>query len=570
MLNLLLKNRLTIIFLGFTRDEPKKRAGRIIGAAAGVTIFFLILYYSSKLISFIYDKLNTELTNTIFDVALDYALGAVFIFILFTGIATSLYILYLSKDLELLLSLPISYRVVFTYKYIEALITNSYLFFIVVFPFLIAYGITSEMPLIYYPFMLIIFISVVSIPTSFGILIGMIAARYINPARAREIVAVAGGLLVLLIWLSSQILPGYIKNLTPDLSVMEPENIQQYIINAFNRPFLKILPSTIGSNTLFFLHNGDYGRFALNFVFITSISVVLVFLCIMLSQKLYYTGWSSSSQVISRRKFKKTKMERSETIVEGKYGFSLFSGINYMIIKDFKVLSRDVRRLIQLLMPLIMLVFIFFWSISNETNNRSEINFFIKIETLFFLLFPLLVSGMININVAGNNIGGEGLRFWILKTSPVHAKEILRTKIIFSSCITALMGCIVMLIFYFLYKPGIITLIAGLLLLILFSWGDSVICTFIGTLFPVFKPSQSSKSNVSFLGGLLLLFFFIIYLLFFGGIIVGMLFVADYLNWSYFTAFPVILVLEIVLNLFLYNILINIGAYRLNSIEWKY
>lgn len=567
MLNLLLRNRLNIVFLGFTRDEPKKRAGRIVGAVIAVTIFSVILYYSSKIISFVYSRLDVNLADIIFDIVLDYALAVVFIFILFTGIAASLYILYLSKDLELLLSLPISYRVVFAYKYIEALISNSYLFFIIVFPFLIAYGITSQMPVLYYPAMLIIFISIISIPTGLGILIGMVAARYINPVRSREMLAVAGGLLGLIIWLSSQIIPRYVKNIAPDMSTMESESVQQYIIDAFNRPFLKVLPSTIGSNALFFLHNGNYGKFILNFVFITSISLLLIFFCIALSQRLYYTGWSSTSQVISRRGLKKSKKGKPESAIKGKHGFSFFFGINYMIVKDFKVLVRDARKLTQLIMPLVMLIFIFFWSFSGETG---EFKFFTEIETLLFLLFPLLVSGIINTNISGNNIGSEGLKFWILKTAPIRSRGILRTKIIYSSCITVLIGFMVMLVFYFLYRPGAITLIAGFLLLIIFSWGDSTICTFVGTLFPVFRMRQSGRNNISSLGGILILIFFSAYLIIFAGIIIGMLFVANYLKWQNIAVFTVIIMIETVLNLFLYYILINIGARRLNSLEWKY
>ncbi len=570
MLGLLLKNRLTVIFLGFTRDEPKKRAGRIIGTVIGVIIFSLILYFSTRLISFIFRDLNIELADTIFDIALDYAFAIVFIFILFTGIAASLYILYLSKDLELLLSLPISFRTVFTYKYIEALISNSYLFFIIILPFLIAYGITSKVPLAYYPVMLVIFISVVSIPTSLGVLIGMVAARYVNPARAKEILAVVGGLFGLLIWLSSQIIPRYVQNITPELKSMEIENIRQFILDVFDKPFLKILPSTWGSNTLFFLHNGNYRQFVLSFVFITAVSVSLIFLCIIISQRIYYTGWSSTSQVISRKRSRKIKAEETKVISGKKYGFSLFSGINYLIIKDFKLLTRDVRRLVQLLMPMVMFLFIFFWSFSNQINKGGDINFFINIETLLFLFFPLLISGMININVSGNNIGGEGLKFWIIKTSPLHAKRILRTKIIFSSCITALIGSIFMLILYFLYKPGVLMLAAGLFLLILFSWGDSVICTSVGTFFPVFNPPQQNRNNVTFLGGLLILVLFITYFIFFGGIIIGMLFLAKYLSWPGLVVFPIILVIEIIINIILYNLLINMAAYRLNALEWKY
>lgn len=571
MLNLLLKNRLNIILLGYTRDEPKKKAGRIIGTLIGAIIFSLILFYSAKFISFIYGRLDIELANTIFDIALDYILAVIFIFIMFTGIATSLYILYLSRDLELLLSLPISYRTVFTYKYTEALISNSYLFLIIIFPFLISYGITSELPLAYYPVMIIVFMSVMSIPTSLGVLIGMIAARYINPNRAREMLAFIGGIFGLLIWLASQIVSRYAENLAPELKSMSIEGVKQYIIVIFDKPFLKIIPSTWGSNALFYLHNGNYRGFIFNFVLIAAASILLIFFCIIISQRIYYSGWSNAYQVVARRGFKKRKVvEETETGEKKKYSYSLFSGVNYIMIKDFKVLFRDARRLLGVFMPLIMFTFLFFWSISRSINEGEGINFFLSLEILLFLFFPLLVSGMVNVNISGNNIGGEGLKFWILKMSPVNAKKILKTKIIFSSFITALCGSIIMIIFYFVYKPALSYLIFGLFLLILFSWGDSVIGTSIGTFFPVFKPSQSNRNNVSFLGGLLNLILFLLYLLFFVGIVVGVLFMANYLAWPNLVVFSIVLALELILNLILYNVLVNLSAYRLNGIEWKY
>ncbi len=571
MLNLLLKNRLNIILLGYTRDEPKKRTGRIIGTLIGVIIFSLILFYSGKFISFIYNRLDVELANTIFDIALDYIFAIIFIFIMFTGIATSLYVLYLSRDLELLLSLPISYRTVFTYKYTEALISNSYLFFIVIFPLLISYGITSKLPLAYYPVMIIVFISVVSIPTSLGVLIGMIAARYINPNRAKEVLAFIGGIFGLLIWLSSQIISRYAGDLAPELKSMDVENIKQYITATFSKSFLKVIPSTWGSNTLFYLHNGNYREFIFNFVLVTATSIMLIFLCIVISQRIYYSGWSNAYQVIARRGFKKRKAGGEVgTGDKKKYGYSFFSGINYIMVKDFKVLFRDARRLLSVFMPLIMFTFLFFWSISRSIGEGGGIKFFLSLEVLLFLFFPLLVSGMVNVNISGNNIGGEGLKFWILKVSPVNAKKILRTKIVFSSAITALCGGMIMLIFYFIYKPALSYLIFGLFLLILFSWGDSVIGTSVGAFFPVFKPSQSNRSNVSFLGGILNLVLFLLYLLFFAGIVMGMLFLADYLAWPDLAVFPIVLALELILNLILYNILVNLSARRLNGIEWRY
>lgn len=570
MLKLLLKNRLNIILLGYTRDEPKRRTGRIIGTLVGVAIFSLILFYSAKLISFMFERLDGGLAGIILDIALDYAFAMMFIFIIFTGVASSLYILYSSMDLQLLLSLPISFRTVFTYKYIEALIANSYLFFIVVFPILISYGITSQMPLVYYPVMLIVFISVLSIPTSLGVLLGMIAVRYVNPKRAREILAIVGGLLGLTIWLSSQLLSRYISDVVPEFESMNIEGIKQYIIAVFDRPFLKFLPSTWGSNALFHIHNGEYGGFALNFILAVAAAVILAFICIALSQKIYYSGWSSASQAVAGRKFRRARIKGRGEIRKKRFGFLSFSGINYLIVKDFKILFRDMRRLLQVVMPIVMILFIFFWTISRAVNERGGINFFIQKENLFIIFAPLLIAGLINVNVSGNNIGGEGLKFWILKISPVNSKKILRTKIIFSSAVTALFGSFIVIVFYFVYRPEIIYLILGLLLLVLFCWGDSVIGTSIGTFFPVFKPSLSRKSNVSFLGGILNFIFFALYLFIFSGIIIGVMFLGYYFSLSNVIIFAVILVLELLINLVLYNVLINISAYKLNAIEWKY
>jgi len=182
----------------------------------------------------------------------------------------------------------------------------------------------------------------------------------------------------------------------------------------------------------------------------------------------------------------------------------------------------------------------------------------------------LFVTGVVNLNISGNNISGEGLNFWILKVSPVSTKKLLQIKIIFSSIIGILCGIIMMIVFYFVLKPGLSFLVLGFFLLILFNWGQSTIGTSIGVFFPVFKSSQPNRGNISFLGGLLIFVFFIIYLMCFGSIAIGGLFIGSFLSWPNLVIFPVILILEFAVNLILYKILVNISTYRLNKLEWEY
>lgn len=567
MLKLLIKNRLNILKLGFTKDEPRSRTGRIIGTVIGVAVFSLILFYSKKLISIMYDRLGPEFAGLILDISLDYIFAAIFIVIILTGIATSFYILYLSKDLELLLSFPISYRTVFIYKYIELLISNSYLFIILVFPFLISYGISSMAPVAYYPIMLIVFLSIPSIPTSIGALIGMIAARYINSGKVKEMFGAIGGLFAITFFILFQFMSRYIDYKVPELKSMDTESIKEYVLATFDKPFLKILPSTFGANALSSFHDGSFGNFGLNLILIISVSALLVFLCIVLSQKLYYSGWSSSSQVISR----KIRNEKAgdKTGAGTNWFTALVSGrVNYLLIKDFKILFRTPARLMHIFIPFIIYIFLFFFVLKD--NSEAGINFFIGRDTLFFLFFPLVITGIVNMNVSGNNIGGEGLTFWIMKVSPVLTKKMIQVKVAFSFIINIFCGITGMTILYFALKPEPAYLILGILLTALFSWGESIIGTSIGSFFPEFRPIQSGKSNITLLGGILLLITSIIYLAIFAGIVIGVLFAGSYYSWPILAAFPIIIALEFVIALILYNVLVNFSAYRLNRIEWKY
>jgi hypothetical protein len=90
MLKLLLKNRLNIILPDFTRDAPRSRVGRIIGTTIGAVVFSLILYYSIKLVSLIYNRLDLELADLILDLSLDYVFAAIFIIIILTGIVSGI------------------------------------------------------------------------------------------------------------------------------------------------------------------------------------------------------------------------------------------------------------------------------------------------------------------------------------------------------------------------------------------------------------------------------------------------------------------------------------------------
>lgn len=127
-----------------------------------------------------------------------------------------------------------------------------------------------------------------------------------------------------------------------------------------------------------------------------------------------------------------------------------------------------------------------------------------------------------------------------------------------------------MIVLYFALKPGPAYLILGFFLILLFSWSEAIVGTSIGSFFPEFKPIQSSKSNITFLGVMLILISLIVYLLIFSSIVIGVLYAGSYFSWPSLVSFPIIIALEFIIALILYNVLVNLSAYRLNRLEWKY
>jgi len=89
----------------------------------------------------------------------------------------------------------------------------------------------------------------------------------------------------------------------------------------------------------------------------------------------------------------------------------IFTGANYLLVKDFKILFRTPARLTQVFITFVIYIFLFLFILKD--NSGGKINFFIGIDTLFFLFFPLVIISIANMNVSGNNIGEEGLNFWI-------------------------------------------------------------------------------------------------------------------------------------------------------------
>ena len=150
---LLFQIKLKILINGFTKGESKKRFRKIITLVGGSVLFVFIYLWLFELFTVLAG--NTSLNTQLIDNAIMALFIMFFIFLLASGITISIHYLFISSDLPLLFSSPVSENSIFTFKLTEAIFANSSFFFFVGMPTFIAYGIITQASWIYYPFMII-------------------------------------------------------------------------------------------------------------------------------------------------------------------------------------------------------------------------------------------------------------------------------------------------------------------------------------------------------------------------------------------------------------------------------
>ncbi|MCI0495150.1 hypothetical protein L0Z72_09070, partial [candidate division KSB1 bacterium] len=216
---LLLKLKITILKNGFAKGPRKKRIRKFIAIAGGGFLFFIVYQWIFEIFSVLINYPSALVDNFMAMIFLGF-----FVFLLVSGITVSIHYLFVSSDLPLLMTSPVSNTTIFTFKLIEAIVANSAFFFFMGFPIFIVYGLVMNAGWHYYPLMLMNALVFLTIPVSLSFLGALLIIRIIPPARAREIMAVFLGIVSLGIWVILQLIRG--SSFNQNSQDFNPQNIE--------------------------------------------------------------------------------------------------------------------------------------------------------------------------------------------------------------------------------------------------------------------------------------------------------------------------------------------------------
>lgn len=344
---------------------------------------------------------------------------------MFFGIMAAFSALYMSEDLELLFTSPVSTRAVFAVKTMVVAASNLLTVALLVLLPGVFFGLLFGASFIYYIWVLVITVGLLAIGTALSELLNLFVMRIVPPHRSKEAMGLIGAVMGIFIALLCQI-PNLVMTNGTELHFNEWLSQQQQL--------LKIMDYFPWGWSSLVLINGASGNHlpALGWSLLLLVQGVVVFsVAFLLVEQGFRRGWVSLSQGEGgrRRKAQRSSKTRylelkgSPVLSVGGESFnsaSPWQGMWAVAKKDLLYLKRDSREWFGYLTPLLVLAF-FIGRVLFFPGPGAH-------ETLVAILvmYTIMFSG----SLALQAFGREGEADWFLNSVPLAGWPVVWGKLL--------------------------------------------------------------------------------------------------------------------------------------------
>lgn len=349
-----------------------------------------------------------------------------FVGLLLTSFGTLLQVLYLSGDLEFLLSAPLPARAVFVTKLLQAILPTLGFIGLFAVPLLFGLGATLGYNALYYPLVVVLLIAVALAAAGIAALLVMGIVRIFPARRVGEVLLLFTTLFFTLF--------GQLGNRFS--SVTAEQTVQALATASRFTPAWS--PLSWPGEGLTALGEGRWlaalGLLGLSL----ALSGVIFFTALATAEKLYFAGWASV-RVGTQHRRPRREAQRAEGATRGLPAALLGllpAQIRGIVVKDLLVLRRDLRNLTQIFSSLIFGVIYLVLSITEGREDLSAspdlspelASSGALIMTFLGIGIALFVGWSLLSRLAMMGFSQEGPHYWVLKAAPVGSGRLLFAK----------------------------------------------------------------------------------------------------------------------------------------------
>lgn len=374
-------------------------------------------YWFFRRILVYFDQIPGDVSEILVIQLLNLLCLTFFSMLVFSNVITSISTMYMSRDLDLLVSSPIPVRDLFLSKYIVTIINSSWMAVLFSMPVFVAYGEVNYAPWLYYAMLPVLMAPFLIIPSGMGIMVTMLLMRFFPAKRAHQVLSFIG-----VIFIAGLVM--YFRFLEPEkfLGKDVPEEMIIEFVDRMKAPEYEWLPSSMMSHALQLGAFENWELFSEKFFALWVLAIVVLAITLLTAMKIYYRGWSSAygSEKLSG-------MTKKERLI---YRLTrwMTRGVNIearaLMIKDVKLFWRDTGQWSQLFMlGALVIVYIF-----NIRNLPLDTIYLRNIVSVMNIGLVGVVLAAVAVRFVFSTTSVEGLNFWAIKSSPISFKCFLWEK----------------------------------------------------------------------------------------------------------------------------------------------
>lgn len=480
-------------FFGFLNEIKSNKGNRkikslILTASAIIlwlVLFFifhrLLIYFSSQeLIGFILAKRLLGMVILI-----------LFSILIFSNIITALSNLYLSQDLELCHSSPATKIEIFFSRSFYSLVDSTWMPAVFGAPIVIAYGFVYHAGMNYYLNLINVFLPIMLISTSLGIMCVMILVRFLPAQRAGNIVMYISIILVIILYL-------LFRFLRPE-RLVNPEaftSIAQYLTE-LKTPDSPYLPSYWATSLLWGSLIKSQTSQILNHLLLWSTALSMVIINTWLAAYIYFHGFSKSLEAKRRSSSGKRILETIVSVITKPFAPNNKS----LISKEAYTFFRDNTQWTQLLL-LAALIVVYLYNFSVLPLEKSPIKSIYLQNALSFLNIGMagFVISALAVRFVFPSISSEGKAFWIILSSPLSLKRFLWCKFFSYLIPLAVISEILIVYSNYLLRVGGFMMVLSSTTIFFMVFGIVALGVGFGSIYPNFEHENIAKIATSYGG----------------------------------------------------------------------
>ncbi len=354
------------------------------------------------------DELIVQLVNLVFI--------TLFVMVLFSSLIVSLSVYYLSRDLEMLHSLPISIQSVVTARYFQCLTNSSWMVLLFSLPMFTAYGSYFKVSWDYYLYLVCNLLPFIAIPCLLAVLGIMVLMKFYPTHKTHQILTFLGlfflvGVVVYLRFLSQD------KFFGQDVS---DEQIMAFVasLKAPDHPFL---PSNWITRGLAGWVEGQREMPFKQTLALWGMTGGLFALLLWVGSRIYFEGWCLVQEVRS------SPLEGGDLAAKRKsfiQRLPLSAPARALLSKDIKIFVRDPEQWSQLFI-LFALVCVYIFNIMHLPLDNKVLRDVVSLLNIGLVGFVMaaLISRFVFTSASV-----EGKCFWLIYTLPVTMQKFLAGK----------------------------------------------------------------------------------------------------------------------------------------------